>query len=231
MNVAIIPARGGSKRIPRKNIKLFFDKPMISYSIEAAINSKLFDRIIVSTDDEEISGIALEYGAEVPFIRPADLSCDQTTTVPVVKHTIEALLHSGVSDIDYVCCIYAAAPFIMVNDLKLAYEKIQHSNADYCLPVTTYPYPVQRSLHLNESGLIKMKNPEYNYIRSQDLDTCYHDVGQFYFGRTAAWLQDKPILSGKSLPIIIPRMRVQDIDTQEDWDFSELMYEVINRNT
>ncbi len=230
MNIAIIPARGGSKRIHRKNIKLFKGRPVIAYSIESALKSEIFDIVLVSTDDEEMAEVARSLGAEVPFLRPSNLSNDHTATIPVIKHAIEYLQETGES-FDFVCCIYATAPFILVNDLKIAYEKIQNSNVDYCFPVTTYPYPVQRSLHINESGMIKMKNPEYNNIRSQDLDECYHDVGQFYFGRTAAWLQNKPILSGKSLPLLIPRIRVQDIDTQEDWDMAELMYEVINNNT
>ncbi len=230
MNIAIIPARGGSKRIPRKNIKLFKGRPMIAYSIESALESGIFDRVLVSTDDEEIAEVASSLGADVPFLRPGNLSNDHTATVPVIKHAVEYLQEAG-ELFDFACCIYATAPFILVNDLKLAYEKIQHSNADYCLPVTTYSYPVQRSIYFSKSGMIEMKSPKYNSIRSQDLEQYYHDAGQFYFGRTEAWLLEKPILSGKSLPLLIPRMRVQDIDTQEDWNLAELMHEVINKNT
>lgn len=228
MNVAIIPARGGSKRIPRKNIKLFKGKPMISYSIEAAIKSGCFDRVIVSTDDAEISKIAIELGAEAPFLRPANFSDDHTATVPVIKHAIEYLNASG-SHVDLACCIYATAPFVKVEDLKHAFEKISNSNSHYCLSVTTFPYPIQRAIRIEPSGNIAMIQPENYDVRSQDLEEVYHDAGQFYFGTAQAWLEGKPILTNQSLPLIIPRCRVQDIDTQEDWHQAELMFEAINR--
>ncbi len=226
MNVAIIPARGGSKRIPRKNIKLFKGKPMMAYSIEAAQKSECFDRILVSTDDAEMARVARSLGAEVPFIRPASLADDHTATVPVIKHTLEFLLKSGYQ-VEFSCCIYATAPFVQAGDLKLAFDKFKRSDGDYCLSVTGYPYPIQRSLRLNESGKIQMLYPENYLVRSQDLEEVYHDAGQFYFGRTQAWLQEKPILSEQSLPFIIPRSRVQDIDTLEDWVQAELMYEYL----
>jgi len=228
MNVAIIPARGGSKRIPRKNIKLFKGKPMLSYSIEAAIKSGCFDRVIVSTDDAEISKVAIDMGAEVPFVRPPNLSDDHTATVPVIKHAIEYINTNG-GCVDLACCIYATAPFVQAKDLEQAFEKISNSNSHYCLSVTTFPYPIQRALRIVDSGSIAMIKPENYDVRSQDLEEAYHDAGQFYFGTAQAWLEGLPILADKSLPLIIPRCRAQDIDTQEDWEQAELMYEVLNR--
>ena len=225
MNVAIIPARGGSKRIPRKNIKFFKGKPMLAYSIEAAKKSGCFDRIIVSTDDNEIAEMAISLGAEVPFIRPANLADDHTATVPVIKHAIEKLVSDG-SDIQYACCIYATAPFIEANDLKSAFDKIKASNSRYCLSVTTFAYPIQRSLRIKDSGFIEMIQPENYSVRSQDLEEAYHDAGQFYFGSYNAWIHELPILADQSLPVIIPRNRVQDIDTLEDWRQAELIYEL-----
>ncbi len=227
MNICIIPARGGSKRIPRKNTKSFMGKPMMAYSIEAAVESECFDRIIVSTDDEEMAQVAISLGAEVPFIRPVSLSGDHTATVPVIKHALEYIIESG-DEVEFACCIYATAPFIEASDLKQALAKLKHSDSDYCLSVTSFPYPIQRSLRVNEVGSIEMLYPENYLVRSQDLEEAYHDAGQFYFGRCQAWLSGKPILANGSLPHIIPRSQVQDIDTQEDWQQAELMYEVIN---
>ncbi len=229
MIVAIIPARGGSKRIPRKNIKEFMGKPMIAYSIEAAIKSECFDRIVVSTDDEEIAEVAILNGAEVPFIRPDILSDDHTATVPVIKHALEFIIESG-DDVEFACCIYATAPFIKSVDIKGALSKLKNSKSDYCLSVTSFPYPIQRSVKVNSSGLIEMLYPENYLVRSQDLEEAYHDAGQFYFGRTQSWLSQKPILSNGSIPLIIPRIRVQDIDTFEDWQQAEGMYEVLSKS-
>jgi len=226
VNVAIIPARGGSKRIPRKNIKLFKGRPMLAYSIEAAQRSECFDRIIVSTDDEEISQIATSLGAEVPFVRPSSLSDDHTATVPVIKHAIDFLNATGKS-VDYACCIYATAPFIQPEDLRLAFEKLKNSDGAYCLTVTRFSYPIQRSLRVMDSGSIEMLYPDNYATRSQDLEESYHDAGQFYFGRSRAWLEQKPILANGSLPLVIPESRVQDIDTLEDWRQAEIMYQVM----
>jgi pseudaminic acid cytidylyltransferase len=226
MNIAIIPARGGSKRIPRKNIKDFYGKPMIAYSIEAAINSGLFDRIIVSTDDKEISEVALEYGAEVPFIRPNNLSNDQAATVPVIKHAIEKMLEiEGVIG-DYVCCIYATAPFIDKEDMKIGFEKLLSHKADYVVPVTTFDYPVQRAL-VCEDNLISMLDEDNAWVRSQDLEEMYHDVGQFYWGKTEAWLSEKSLLSNSSSYIKLERWKVQDIDSMEDWKRAEIMFKAM----
>ncbi len=227
MNICIIPARGGSKRIPRKNIKPFMGKPMMAYSIEAAIESECFDRIIVSTDDEEMAQVAISLGADVPFIRPASLSGDHTATVPVIKHALEFIIESG-DEVEIACCIYATAPFIKASDLKNGFEKLKQSKSEYCLSVTSFPYPIQRSLRVNEAGSIEMLYPENYLVRSQDLEEAYHDAGQFYYGRCQAWLSEKPILANGSIPLIIPRSRVQDIDTPEDWQQAEIMYEVLN---
>ncbi len=227
MNICIIPARGGSKRIPRKNIKPFMGKPMMAYSIEAAIESECFDRIVVSTDDEEMAEMAISLGAEVPFMRPANLSDDHTATVPVIKHALEFIIASG-DEVEFACCIYATAPFVRAIDLKCALDKLKKTNSEYCLSVTSFPYPIQRGLRVNESGTIEMLFPENYLVRSQDLEETFHDAGQFYFGRTQAWLSQKPILEDGSIPLIISRSRVQDIDTPEDWQQAEMLYEVLN---
>jgi len=227
MNICIIPARGGSKRIPRKNIKPFMGKPMMAYSIEAAIESECFDRVVVSTDDEEMAEVAISLGAEVPFIRPASLSGDHTATVPVIKHAIEFMIESG-EEVKFACCIYATAPFIRAIDLQQALDRLKKTDSEYCFSVTSFPYPIQRGLRVNEGGTIEMLYPENYLVRSQDLEESYHDAGQFYFGRCQAWLSEKPILADGSIPHIIPRSRAQDIDTQEDWQQAEIMYEVLN---
>ncbi len=227
MNVAIIPARGGSKRIPRKNIKNFMGKPMMAYSVKAAIDSGCFDRIIVSTDDIEMAQVAKSLGAEVPFIRPDFLSNDQAATVPVIKHALQYLIEQG-ENVEIACCIYATAPFIRAKDLEKAFNKLKTSDQDYCLSVTSYQYPIQRSLKLIANGSIEMLYPENYLVRSQDLEEAYHDAGQFYFGRCDAWLQEKSILANGSIPFVLPRKRVQDIDTPEDWEQAEMMFKVIH---
>jgi len=202
-------------------------KPMMAYSIEAAIESKCFDRIIVSTDDEEIAALAKIYGAEIPFMRPLELADDHTATVPVIKHAIEYLLDKGV-EVDNVCCIYATAPFISSGDLVSGLELLTQHGCDYVLPVTTYTYPIQRSLKLNLNGFIEMNSPENWEVRSQDLEESYHDVGQFYWGKKESWLNSKPLLDNGSFPLVISRIRAQDIDTEEDWQQAELMYKLIH---
>ncbi len=222
MNICIIPARGGSKRIPRKNIKKFLGKPIIAWSIEAAIKSECFDRIICSTDDEEIAEVVKKYGAEVPFLRPTSLSNDYAETAPVIAHAIEYLQREGVN-IDLVCCIYATAPFILSEDIKYGLEKIKAECVDYCFPVTKYPFPIQRSIRITKGDRCEMIQPEMFGRRSQDLEETYHDAGQFYWGTPSAWLNGKTIFSKNSTTQILPRYRVQDIDTLEDWKMAELM--------
>ena len=225
MNIAIIPARGGSKRIPRKNIKEFAGLPIIAHSIKAALECGLFDKIIVSTDDEEIAQVARSFGAEVPFMRPKELSDDHTATIPVIAHAIQTLQNDYV--IDNVCCIYATAPFIRSSDLLDAYNALITHNKQYAFPVTTFPFPIQRGVKRDENGNIEMFNPQHFATRSQDLQEAYHDVGQFYWGRADAWLEGKPIFSDAATTIVLPRHLVQDIDTPEDWIRAELMYKVL----
>lgn len=222
MKLAIIPARGGSKRIPRKNIKTFCGKPMIAWSIEAARSSGCFDRIIISTDDDEIATVARAYGAEVPFARPPDLSDDYIPTRPVVNHAIqEARALWG--NIDLVCCIYATAPFLNAEDLRRGLMQLRASTAQFAFAVTTFPYPIQRALRVTPEGRVGMLFPDNRESRSQDLEVAYHDAGQFYWGRTEAFLANLDMFSADTVPVLMPRTRVQDIDTEEDWLRAELM--------
>jgi len=224
MKIAIIPARGGSKRIPKKNIKEFSGKPIIAWSIEAAKMCKMFDRIIVSTDDYEIAAIAKQYGADVPFMRPKHLADDYTGTSAVVKDVIQNI-HKNGEQISYVCCIYATAPFISSKYLIKAYKDLINQNKSYAFSVTTYSFPVERSFVINQSNIIENLFPDMTLSRSQDLQEVYHDAGQFYWGLADAFLNDLPIFSRHSIPIILPRYLVQDIDTIEDWKQAELMFE------
>jgi pseudaminic acid cytidylyltransferase len=229
MNVCIIPARGGSKRIPRKNIKLFHGKPMIAWSIETAIKSGCFDRIICSTDNEEIATVAREYGAEVPFLRPEKLADDYSGIIPVVAHAIEFLKKDKVK-LDLVCCIYATAPFVQTADIRESLERIVNSDADYCFSVTSYSYPIQRSIRITQEKRCEMFQSEMFNRRSQDLEEAFHDAGQFYWGKADAWLENREIFSKQSIPYILPRYRVQDIDTEEDWVRAELVYYALSLN-
>lgn len=226
MKLAIIPARGGSKRIPRKNIKPFCGKPMIAWSIEAAQESGCFDRVIVSTDDAEIAEVARQYGAEVPFMRPLELSDDHTGTIPVIRHAIETINSQGRA-VEQACCLYATAPFIRAEDLRRGLELLQGSGGDYAFSVTSYAFPIQRAIRLTPEGRVEMFNPEHFSTRSQDLEEAYHDAGQFYWGRAEAWLQGQMIFSPASLPVMLPRHRVQDIDTPEDWVRAEWMFKAM----
>lgn len=230
MRLAVIPARGGSKRLPRKNIKDFCGKPIISYSIQAAIDSGCFERIIVSTDDEEIASVARHFGAETPFIRPNELSGDHVATLPVINHAIQWLTDNEVPP-SFVCCIYATAPFIQSPDIRDAFNQLVNSESDYVFPITTYPFPIQRSVKILKSGKLQMFSPEHFNTRSQDLEEAYHDAGQFYWGRAQAFASEKPIFSEASSPLIIPRYRVQDIDTSEDWIMAELMFKALKEFT
>lgn len=227
VNIAIIPARCGSKRIPRKNIKDFLGKPIIAYSIEAALESNLFDEVIVSTDDQEIADIAISFGATIPFMRPKEYSDDFTGTSSVIKHAIGWLQESG-KKIDYVCCIYATAPFVQPKYLREGYDRLIESKKSFAFSVTTFSFPIQRALRINEQGEIEAINPEHINTRSQDLEEGYHDAGQFYWGKADAFLDDIVLFSEESIPIMLPRYLVQDIDTFEDWERTELMYKALN---
>lgn len=221
MNIAVIPARGGSKRIPRKNIKAFGGKPMITYAINAAKNSGLFDHVLVSTDDAEIASIANAWGAETPFVRPAELANDFTATVPVVAHAIQACEALGWS-FDIVCCIYPGVPFIEVEDLQGAFKHLEVGSADYCFPVAEFPSAIQRALKRNSDGEMQPFYPEFQLTRTQDLEPAYFDAGQFYWGNKRAWLNN-PRIHSSGIGYQIPSWRAVDIDTPEDWERAELL--------
>ena len=226
MKLAVIPARGGSKRIPRKNIKMFCGKPMIAWSIEAAVKSGCFDQVVVSTDDAEIAAVARQYGAQVPFMRPHELSDDYTGTTAVVAHAINWFEAHEVPP-RLVCCLYATAPFVSAEDLQQGLTVLTESGGDYAFSVTTYPFPIQRAIRINPANRVEMINPEHFETRSQDLEDAYHDAGQFYWGRAEAWLMKKMIFGPTSSPVLLPRHRVQDIDTLEDWTRAEWMFKAL----
>ncbi|WP_337841110.1 pseudaminic acid cytidylyltransferase [Rheinheimera sp.] len=226
MNIAIIPARGGSKRIPRKNIKLFCGKPMIAWSIQTAINSGCFDRIIVSTDDAEIAEVAQKAGAEVPFFRPAALADDYSSTQDVIAHVLSELEKQGVEP-TLVCCLYPTAPMVQTTDLQAGLAMMQQGNLHYALSVTSFPYPIQRALKIDDGGRLSMFSPEFAAARSQELAAAFHDAGQFYWGTAAAWKHRSAIFGAQSAPVLLPRYRVQDIDTAEDWKTAELMFQLL----
>jgi pseudaminic acid cytidylyltransferase len=222
MRIAVIPARGGSKRIPRKNIKMFGGKPIIAYSIDCAISSGLFDRVIVSTDDPEIASVAERYGAEAPFSRPAELSDDRTGTTEVVAHAVRQVRRED-RDVTAVCCIYATAPFILADDLYRGWKLMETGAWKYVFSATTYPSPIFRAFENTDAGSVKMFYPEFFEKRSQDLPEAWHDAAQFYWGQPSAWLENAKIFAEHSAIIPIPRWRVQDIDTPEDWIRAELL--------
>lgn len=223
MNIAVIPARGGSKRIPGKNIKVFAGKPLIAYSIAAAKESGLFDKVIVSTDSQEVAKVAKAFGAEVPFIRSNELSNDVVGTRPVTNHAIRYCIEHFYKP-EFCCCIYATAPFLQAQYLQQGLAGLQKdANKAFAFSVTSFPFPIQRALKKTTEGVSPMF-PDNIRKRSQDLEEAYHDAGQFYWGRTDDYLSSKAIFSHDSLPVVLPRHLVQDIDTPEDWQRAELMY-------
>jgi len=226
MRLAVIPARGGSKRIPRKNIKLFCGKPMIAWSIEAALQSGCFDHIVVSTDDAEIAEVARQYGAQIPFMRPAELSDDHTGTTAVIAHAIKWFAAQDQTPAQ-VCCLYATAPFVSADDLRRGLAVLVETGCDYAFSITSYAFPIQRAIRLNETGRVEMFNAEHFNTRSQDLEEAYHDAGQFYWGNADAWTQGRMIFSLAAAPVMLPRHRVQDIDTPEDWTRAEWMFKAL----
>lgn len=230
MRLAVIPARGGSKRIPRKNIKHFGGLPMIAWSIRAAHESQCFDRIIVSTEDEEIAEVAKAHRAEVPFMRPANLSDDYTGTIPVIAHAIAWQNQHGTPATE-VCCIYATAPFVQACDLQRGLEILQSTGAEYAFSVTSYAFPIQRAIRITANQRIEMFQPEHIATRSQDLEEAWHDAGQFYWGKAEGWLQGVPLFSKESAPVPLPHYRVQDIDTPEDWKQAELIFNTLKLRT
>lgn len=226
MRIAVIPARGGSRRIPRKNIKPFCGKPMIAWSIEAAHASGCFDRVIVSTEDVEVSRVASEFGAEVPFKRPAKLADDFTGTLAVMKHAVDwCAAHGPVPE--QVCCIYATAPFLQADDLRRGRNLLASEDCDYVFSVAPFEAPIQRALRVGPSGRVAMFQPECFSARSQDLEPAYHDAAQFYWGRFEAWRAERPMFSPSAVAVILAKDRVQDIDTPEDWTRAELMFRVL----
>jgi pseudaminic acid cytidylyltransferase len=229
MKVAIIPARGGSKRIPKKNIRDFGGLPLIAYSIRAALESACFEKVVVSTDDESIAKVALSYGAEVPYLRPASLADDFVATAPVVSHMIN-YINDSFGAPTYVCCIYATAPFIRSSEIRQGLSLLMATDADYAVSVTTYGHPVQRALRITKMGTMTMLTPQNALARSQDLEETWHDAAQFYWGTATAWLEQRPIFGGASVPVKLPRYRVQDLDTLEDWDRAEVIQRLLNKN-
>ncbi|MFJ3484455.1 pseudaminic acid cytidylyltransferase [Pseudomonas sp. NPDC090202] len=220
-SVAIIPARGGSQRIPRKNLKPFNGEPMIVGSIRTALDSGVFDAVVVSTDDEEIAEVARAHGASVPFMRPAELADAYTGTAAVIQHGIAALERPY----DFVCCIYATAPLLQARYLRQGLEALKAApDKSYAFSVCSFGFPIQRALKINADGSLDAMHPEYRNVRSQDLPAAWQDAGQFYWGRREAWLRGDVIFSDVSLPVILPRHLVQDIDTEEDWLRAEYLY-------
>lgn len=226
-NVALIPARGGSKRIPRKNIKEFYGKPLIAYSIEAALRSGCFDKVIVSTDDEEIAAVARKYGAETPFIRPKIISDDFATTKDVINHFLNYLQENNL-DYDCLCTIYATAPLLQEKYIIEGYNKLKNLNVVNVFSCTTMPFPIQRTFKIDNQGRCEMFWPEEFNTRSQDLEEAYQDAGQFYW-KNLRVDSSKNMFDSDSAGIVIPRHFVQDIDTLEDWKRAEYMYQVINK--
>lgn len=225
MKVAVVPARGGSKRIPRKNLKPFAGLPMIAHSLRAARASAMFDHILVSSDDDEILGIATEHGGE-PLRRPAELADDHAGTDVVIRHAIQCMHGRGWS-LDAVCCIYATAPFVRASDIRTGWEVLDRQGMDFAFSATTFAYPVFRGL-LRAGAGVRMIFPEHYPTRSQDLPEAIHDAGQFYWGTPRAWLEEEQLFSERAAPIMLPRHRVQDIDTAEDWKRAEVLWQVLD---
>jgi pseudaminic acid cytidylyltransferase len=223
MRIAVIPARGGSKRIPRKNIRDFCGKPMIAWSIEVAKTSGLFEHIIVSTDDTEIADLAKEWGAETPFLRPAELSGDYAGTTEVITHAVKWALDQG-WPVSQVCCIYATAPFVQTDDLNKGLKLLDSGSWKYTFSATDFAAPIFRAFKQTAGGSVEMFFPEHIATRSQDLPLALHDAGQFYWGEVSAWIEGRRIFDNHSAPVIIPRWRVQDIDTENDWIRAEYIY-------
>lgn len=225
--VAIIPARGGSKRIPRKNIRPFLGRPMISYPLKVALDSGLFDRVIVSTDDSEVAAIARDHGAETPFVRPPELSDDHTGTAAVVVHALQALAEAGFVA-DQACCLYATTPLVMAEDLQGALALMERSDARYAFAAGRFSFPIQRAVKLDGAQRISSMFPEFISSRSQDLEPAYHDAGQFCWGSASAFIGNEPIFSSQTVAYVLPDHRVQDIDTLEDWTRAELLYRMLH---
>ncbi|PTY36778.1 pseudaminic acid cytidylyltransferase [Saccharospirillum sp. MSK14-1] len=223
MTVAVIPARGGSKRIPRKNIRLFHGRPMIEWSIEAARQAGCFERILVSTDDPDIATVARQAGAETPFVRPPELADDHATTLDVMQHAADWLVtNHGPST--HLCCIYATAPFITTEALLEGHRRVQNNDWDYAFAAVRFDYPIQRALRQLPDGGVAFVQPEMAAVRSQDLEPRYHDAGQFYWGQLNAFRERQPILGPRSWPVVLDSRDAQDIDTEDDWLMAESLF-------
>lgn len=226
-SVAIITARGGSKRIPRKNVKSFMGRPMLAYAIGAARESKLFDEVMVSTDDEEIAAIARSEGAAVPFLRSAATASDFATTADVLSEVLSNYGERG-QTFDEFCCIYPCVPFLTGEILRTAHEVFAQPETDALMPVVRYSFPIQRAVKLNGVGYLEYREPENASRRSQDLEPTYHDVGMFYFVRTDAFLAKRSVVAGRTRLFEMPEERVQDIDTMDDWRMAEMKFKLLN---
>ena len=228
-SIAIIPARGGSKRIPKKNIKEFCGKPIIAYSIEAALESKIFNEIMVSTDDQEIADIAIQYGAKVPFLRSNETSDDFATTRDVLDEVVQTYKTKLKRSFDYLCCIYPTAPFVSAKKLREAYDMLKDSNTDQVIPVVQFSFPPQRSFVIDSDGTLRYKWPENQCKRSQDLEPFYHDAGQFYFFDAKVFYKQKQVTELLTTPYILSDLEVQDIDNIEDWQIAEIKYHLMQQ--
>ena len=225
-SVAIIPARAKSKRIPAKNVKLFCGEPMIAYPIKAAKDAGVFERIVVSTDDQQIADIAKAFGAEVPFMRPLELADDFTGTNAVVLHALRELREQG-AQFDLVCCIYATAAFVRPSSLRDGHRILLHGEATSAFSVGAYPHPVQRAFRVNEEGCLAWMHPEFKEARSQDLPASFFDAGQFYWAKVKSFVETGTFLTETTRPIELPRWLTHDIDTSVDWEYAEILYEVL----
>lgn len=229
MNIAIIPARFGSKRVRQKNIKLFNGKPMLAWAIQVAIKSGCFDKVLVSTDREEIAEIAKTFGADVPFIRPVHLSDDHTSTQAVIAHAIKECLELGWV-VDNVCCIYACAPFILVQDLVSALNVLNVNPGKFVYPVCQFSHPIQRAMSRDELGNMSYLQEKYELSRTQDLEKSFYDAGQFYWGSASEWLGDKKLHSN-GIGMQVPNWRYVDIDSEDDWTRAEIFFLVLEKFT
>lgn len=227
--IAIIPARGGSKRIPRKNIKDFLGMPIIAYSIKAAIESGIFDEVMVSTDDAEIAEVAKQYGASVPFLRSKETANDYATTADVLNEVLKSYEAKGM-EFEVLCCLYATAPFVTAEKLREASNILEVGSFDSAFTCVPFSYPVQRALQINDNGRISMKWPEYKSSRSQDLPTFYHDAGQFYFANVQSFKDTNGLWGDNTAPIILSELEVQDLDTLTDWAIAEMKYKITMEN-
>ncbi len=227
-SVAIITARGGSKRIPRKNVKNFMGKPMLAYAIDAALSSGVFDEVMVSTEDEEIAKIAKECGAKVPFMRSSEAANDYTPTFDVLKEVIEMYKNSG-KEFDSLCCIYPCVPFLTGETLKNAYEIFSSSDCDTLVPVVRFSFPIQRAFRVDENGFLKYREPEHALTRSQDLEPMFHDVGMFYFADIKEMLKNGKLVGNSAAYIEMDEVQVQDIDNETDWEMAEMKYKILHR--